>query len=162
VESGYGGGWAWQADDPRRLKELKRENQRLKRMVADQALDIYILKEVKCGKFLRSTRRLAAVDHSTNMFLVSQHRVCRLIEQPRFTQRLSPVVPCDFEQALRARLRELAKARPRFGYRRLHAPLVREGFGVNHKRVQRLCRDEGLRVGVKNRGPARLGHSTIP
>ena len=78
------------------------------------------------------------------MFPVSQRRVCRLLWQPRSTQRLSPTVPSDFEQALRARLRELAKARPRFGYRRLHALLVREGFGVNHKRVQRLCRDEGL------------------
>ena len=57
-------------------------------------------------------------------------------------------------------MRELAKARPRFGYRRLHALLVREGFGVNHKRVQRLCRDEGLRVRVKKRKRARLGQST--
>ena len=95
-------------------------------------------------------------------FPVSQRRVCRLLEQPRSTQRLSPTVPSDFEQALRARLRELAKARPRFGYRRLHALLVREGFGVNHKRVQRLCRDEGLRVRVKKRKRARLGQSTNP
>ena len=96
------------------------------------------------------------------MFPVSQRRVCRLLWQPRSTQRLSPTVPSDFEQALRARLRELAKARPRFGYRRLHALLVREGFGVNHKRVQRLCRDEGLRVKVKKRKRARLGQSTNP
>ena len=95
-------------------------------------------------------------------FPVSQRRVCRLLEQPRSTQRLSPTVPSDFEQALRARLRELAKARTRFGYRRLHALLVREGFGVNHKRVQRLCRDEGLRVRVKKRKRARLGQSTNP
>jgi putative transposase len=43
-----------------------------------------------------------------------------------------------------------------------HALLVREGFGVNHKRVQRLCRDEGLRVRVKKRKRARLGQSTNP
>ena len=96
------------------------------------------------------------------MFPVSQRRACALVEQPRSTQRLSAVVPCDFEQTLRARLRELAKTRPRFGYRRLHALLVREGFGVNHKRAQRLCRDEGLRVRVKKRKRARLGQSTNP
>jgi len=102
------------------------------------------------------------VNFLVTRFPVSQRRVCRLLEQPRSTQRLSPTVPSDFEQALRARLRELAKARPRFGYRRLHALLVREGFGVNHKRVQRLCRDEGLRVRVKKRKRARLGQSTNP
>ena len=97
-----------------------------------------------------------------SIFPVSQRRACALLEQPRSTQRLSPTVPSDYEQTLRARLRELAKERPRYGYRRLHALLVREGFGVNHKRVQRLCRDEGLRVRVKKRKRARLGQSTNP
>ncbi len=97
-----------------------------------------------------------------NNFPVCQRRACALLEQPRSTQRLSPTVPSDYEQTLRARLRELAAARPRYGYRRLHALLVREGFGVNHKRVQRLCRDEGLRVRVKKRKRARLGQSTNP
>ena len=43
----YGG---MRADDAKRLKELERENQRLKRIVADQALDIDMLKEVNRGK----------------------------------------------------------------------------------------------------------------
>ena len=47
----YGGEWAWQVDDSKRLKELERENQRLKRIVADQALDIDMLKEVNRGNF---------------------------------------------------------------------------------------------------------------
>jgi putative transposase len=102
------------------------------------------------------------VNFLVTRFPVSQRRVCALLEQPRSTQRLSPTVPSDYEQTLRARLRELAKARPQYGYRRLHALLNREGFRVNHKRVQRLCRDEGLRVRVKKRKRARLGHSTNP
>ena len=53
-------------------------------------------------------------------------------------------------------------AHPRYGYRRLHALLNREGFGVNHKRVQRLCRDEGLRVRVTKRKRNRVGCSTVP
>jgi len=44
----------------------------------------------------------------------------------------------------------------------LHALLLREGFTVNHKRIQRLCRDEGLRVRVSRRKRARVGTSTTP
>ena len=53
-------------------------------------------------------------------------------------------VPTAPERRLRARLRKLAKDNPRYRYRRLHALLLREGYAVNHKRVQRLRRDEGL------------------
>jgi putative transposase len=49
------------------------------------------------------------------------------------------------------RLRELAAARPRFGYRRLHILLRREGWRINHKKTQRLYRAEGLGVPVRRR-----------
>jgi putative transposase len=49
------------------------------------------------------------------------------------------------------RLRELAAARPRFGYRRLHILLRREGWRINAKRTYRLYRDEALGVRVKRR-----------
>ena len=52
---------------------------------------------------------------------------------------------------LRARLRQLAADRPRFGYKRLHVLLRREGFRVNHKRVYRLYREENLLVRRKKR-----------
>ena len=48
--------------------------------------------------------------------------------------------------ALRSRLRELAAARRRFGYRRLHLLLDREGLHINHKRLRRLYREERLQV----------------
>lgn len=48
------------------------------------------------------------------------------------------------QEPLRQRLRELAQTRIAYGYRRLHVLLCREGWPVNHKRVQRLYRDEGL------------------
>lgn len=95
-------------------------------------------------------------------FEVSQRRACAVIEQPRSTQRLPRSVPPVSEQQLRARLRQLAKDNPRYGYQRLHALLTREGHVVNHKQVQRLCRDVGLRVRVSRRKRARLGISTIP
>jgi putative transposase len=47
---------------------------------------------------------------------------------------------------LRARLRELASQRRRFGYRRLHILMIREGLGMNHKKLRRLYREEGLQV----------------
>jgi putative transposase len=52
---------------------------------------------------------------------------------------------------LRLRLRELAMARPRYGYRRLHVLLGREGWKVGHERVYRIYREENLRVRTKRR-----------
>lgn len=52
---------------------------------------------------------------------------------------------------LRRRLRELAQARPRFGYLRLHVMLRREGWVVNRKRVHRIYREEGLSVRLTHR-----------
>jgi putative transposase len=50
---------------------------------------------------------------------------------------------------LRIRIRDLAQARVRYGYRRLHVLLQREGWRVNHKRVYRLYREEGLSLRLK-------------
>ena len=55
------------------------------------------------------------------------------------------------ESHLRQRLRTLAAERPRFGYRRLHVLLQREGVIINHKRVERLYREEGLAVRRRRR-----------
>jgi len=49
------------------------------------------------------------------------------------------------------RLRDLAAARVRYGYRRLHVLLRREGWKVNHKRIWRLYKEEGLEVRTKKR-----------
>jgi putative transposase len=62
------------------------------------------------------------------------------------------------QEALRARIRELAGERPRWGYRRIHVLLRREGWAVNRKRVHRLYRDEGL--AVRRRGRRR--RSQVP
>jgi putative transposase len=62
---------------------------------------------------------------------------------------------------LRARLRELAQARPRFGYRRLHVLLRREGKTVNHKRIYRLYRQEGLSVRRRKRKRVARGRGPI-
>jgi putative transposase len=84
------------------------------------------------------------------------------MDQPRSTQRLPVPQPSPFEKELRNRLRALASKNPRYGYRRLHPLLLREGFEVNAKRVRRLCRSEGLRVQGKKRKRGRIGNSTKP
>jgi len=94
--------------------------------------------------------------------LISERRACRAIGQSRTTQRRGAPVPSDTEQAVRSRLRELARIRPRFGYRRMTALLCTEGFSVNHKRIQRICRDEGLRVMRRAKKRSRLGNSAVP
>lgn len=60
----------------------------------------------------------------------------------RKTFRRPPLI--DGNAALRARLRELADQRRRFGSPRLHVLLRREGWAINHKRVERLYGEEGL------------------
>ncbi len=76
---------------------------------------------------------------------VSQRRACRVLGQSRATQRRQPHIP-DGEPKLVRRMVELATHYGRYGYRRMTALLREEGFAVNHKRVQRLWRREGLKV----------------
>lgn len=59
------------------------------------------------------------------------------------------------------RLKELAAARPRFGYKRLWLLLRREGWLVNHKRIHRLYKAVGLQLRYKNR-KKRLSHARVP
>jgi putative transposase len=92
---------------------------------------------------------------------LSQRRACAIVGQHRSTQRHRPV-ETDPDHELRRRLRDFARAHPRWGYRRAHAVLVREGHGVNRKKIQRLWREEGLRVPAKRRKRQRLGASTTP
>lgn len=88
-------------------------------------------------------------------FRVSERRVCRVIGQPRSTQRYQVRVPND-EPRLIQRIIELATQYGRYGYRRITALLKREGWEVNHKRVERLWRREGLKVPQKQPKRKRL------
>ena len=82
--------------------------------------------------------------HLRAAFGVSERRACRLIGADRASVRYRSRRPKD--DALRERLRQLANERRRFGYRRLHVLLRREGHVVNRKRVYRLYRAERLMV----------------
>ena len=80
---------------------------------------------------------------------VSERRACGLIGLYRGTYRYRARGSED--ERLRQRLRELAHQFRRYGYRRLHDRLVRQGWRVNHKRVCRLYRLEGLQVRKRRR-----------
>lgn len=71
--------------------------------------------------------------------------MCRVLEQPRSTQRREVVVRSD-EPLLTERIVSLACQYGRYGYRRVSVLLRTEGWRVNHKRVERLWRQEGLKV----------------
>ena len=74
----------------------------------------------------------------------SQRKVCRVVGQHRSTQRHLVKGVSIEERKLRHRLREIAAEHIRWGRRMAYRLLRREGWSVNHKRVQRLCREEGL------------------
>lgn len=86
---------------------------------------------------------------------VSERRACRVLGQPRTTQRRVWVIPDD-EAPLVQRMIELASQYGRYGYRIVTGMLRNEGWKVNHKRVERLWRQEGLKVPKKQRRRRRL------
>jgi len=79
---------------------------------------------------------------------VSERRACRVLGQPRSTQKYRSFVS-GYEERLVQRMIEFARDYGRYGYRRITVLLRREGWMVNHKRVERIWRREGLRVPAK-------------
>ncbi len=93
---------------------------------------------------------------------VSERLACRVAGLHRSTFRTPPsaTTPGDPDGALREWLRAYAKDHPRWGYRRAYHDARAEGWHVNHKKIQRLWREEGLRVTVKRRRK-RVGTPTV-
>jgi putative transposase len=86
---------------------------------------------------------------------VSERRVCRVLGQPRATQRYHKRITDD-EEILTRRIVALAGQYGRYGYRRITAMLRHEGWRINHKRVERIWRQEGLKVPAKQPKRGRL------
>jgi len=100
-------------------------------------------------------KRRQAVEQVQTVMDVSERRVCRVLGQPRSTQRYQKRVAED-KEILTARMVALASEYGRYGYRRITAMLRGEGWQVNHKRVERLWRLEGLKVPAKQPKRGRL------
>ncbi|KQP30641.1 hypothetical protein ASF49_14180 [Methylobacterium sp. Leaf104] len=96
---------------------------------------------------VRPAVRREVAGHLQVAYDVSERRACQATGFGRSSQRYRK--RSDPQVALRMRLKELAAARVRYGYRRLHILLRREGWEVNHKRTYRIYRDEGLTIRSK-------------
>ena len=148
----YGG---LKLEQAKRLKELEKENARLKRVVAELSLEKQVLREVAQGKLLSPERRCCAVERAEQGYGMSERHACRLLGQWRGTQRYEPMHRLD-EDALTQAIIALAANYGRYGYRRITALLRRAGWQVGKDRVQRIWRREGLKVPQKQRPRRRL------
>ena len=90
----------------------------------------------------------AAIGQMKEEYAFSERRACAVLLLAAGTYRY-----CSrrSDEALRTRLVQLAREKPRYGYRRLHVLLRRGGEVVNHKRVHRVYREAGLTIGRKKR-----------
>jgi putative transposase len=104
------------------------------------------------------TRRREAVARAMTAFRISERRACRALGVPRSSPRHVGTERGPEEELL-LRIGALARENPRYGYRRVGALLVREGWSVDLKRVHRLGRREGLKVPRIRRRRRRLGRS---
>jgi putative transposase len=143
----YGG---MDSSETKRLKQLEDENRKLKHVVAELTLDNRALKDVLSKKLVAPVGLRAAVSHIEMEYERSERHACRLLGLARSTHRYR-ARRRGRDVGLRAKLKEMAAKRMRFGYRRLTALLVREGLVVNHKRVYRLYREEGLAMRMRQR-----------
>ncbi|MGH7291544.1 MAG: DDE-type integrase/transposase/recombinase, partial [Myxococcota bacterium] len=87
---------------------------------------------------------------------LSERRACKTLGQPRATQRHKGT-KTETDKPLVAKLHELARQNPRYGYRRIHAMLEQDGFASGRDRVHRLWRRHGLGVPQKTHKRRRLG-----
>jgi putative transposase len=99
--------------------------------------------------------RREAVAHLQAAYGVSERRACAALGADRTSVRYRSSRPDD--AVARTRLRELAAIRRRFGYRRLHILLRREGIVMNHKKLRRLYREERLQVRRRSSRKRALG-----
>ena len=109
------------------------------------------------GKLLSPSRRRKCVERVQRVLpSISERRACRVINQPRPTQRRT-LKSLDDEESLTRDIIKLAVRFGRYGYRRITALLRDLGWQVNHKRVERIWRREGLKVPMCWTS-ARMGH----
>ena len=149
---------AWMCRKPSGCGHWKDQNRKLKKLLAELMLDNAALKESgrqKNGKGPVAKRE--AVAHLRGVLEMSERRACSLVAADRKMIRYRSRRPPDRE--LRARLRELANQRRRFGYRRLFILPRDEGEPSGVNRIYRLYREEGLAVRKRRKSPQGGGNT---
>ncbi|MFN8087927.1 MAG: IS3 family transposase [Mycobacterium sp.] len=157
----YGG---MDTDAAKELKELREQNARLKRLLAEAELVKDALREVARGKFLSPAAKRRAVDMLKDTMRMSERLACNAVGLARSTYRRLPQSqrPIDPDADTRNWLRGYATKHPCHGFRRAWAALrYDEGQEVNKKRIHRLWREEGLQVKVRS-PRKRAGVSSVP
>ena len=107
------------------------------------------------GKLVSPARRRQCIEQVCETLDVSERRACQVLGQARSTQRHRPIHTED-EDALTRSIILLASRYGRYGYRRITALLKHAGWRVNHKRVERIWREQGLKVPQKQAKRRRL------
>ena len=97
---------------------------------------------------MRPAQRKQLVGHLIDRYRVSVNRACQVCQQSRagWYQKLKPKV---LDVPLKVRMHEIASTRVRFGFWRIYVLIRRDGWVVNHKRVYRLYKEEGLNLRSK-------------
>ena len=111
-------------------------------------------------KIVSPAHRRAAAEQLVAAGMCSGRAVCRYLGLARSTFRYQGRPATAAEAQLRKELLELSAKHPRYGYRRMAALLRRQGWRVGKRHIQRLRRDEGLRVPPTRRKLVRRGVST--
>ena len=118
--------WRYGSEQAERLKKLKVENTRLKQVVAEWKRLCVVVARQRHG--------------------LSERRACAMLGVSRSVQRYQKRRQTDEEVRLRQDIRDLAHCHRRYGCKRITALLRSAGWRVNHKRVWRIWREEGLQV----------------
>jgi hypothetical protein len=128
--------------------------------LADTVLDNAALKDFLSKRMVTPAAMREAVAHLQASLGMSERRACRVVGADRKSVRYRSTRPDDAD--LRERLRALAAERRRFGYRRLHILLRRDGVLVNRKKTQRLYTEEGLTVRKRRSRRRAVGARAAP
>ena len=140
------------ANDAKRLKELESRERPAEEAAGRGRARQGDAQGAGGGKLLTPNRRRAAVQRlQAAVRGLRTQSVCAWSASTAPPSASAPPTPSDDEEALRAFLRAFSKERPRWGWRRAAKALRREGWRVNNKRVQRLWREEGLKVPYRKR-----------
>ena len=131
----------------RKLKQIKDENARLRRIVADLDAGQANPAGDRAKKALKAAKRRELAAWMQECFKISVQRSCRLAQLQRSAWYAKS--RARDQSALCQRIRDIAMSRPRFGYLRVLVMLKREGWQVGKKRVYRLYRQQGLQLRMK-------------
>lgn len=143
-------------DEVKLLKVLEAENARLKKMLVDRDLEIEVMKEINAKKVVSAQAQLEQVRYAVERGL-SQRRACALMRAARSELHYELRMPVKDAPVIEA-MKDLSEQFPRFGARRIHIFLARQGIEISKDRCSRIWSAAGLQVPARKkrrRGVAR-------